>query len=309
MTSTFKVVLLGEGRVGKTSLVSRFVNDRFSDTEASTVQAGMYSKLKVDVDGRPVNVSITDTAGQERYHALGPIYYRNSSGAVLVYDITDADTFERAKSWLRELHQVVGENIQIVLCGNKGDMERDREVALDVATQWAASQGALHFTTSAKTGMNVGEAFTALFAAIVRASEADGGGGSSKTRRGAASASSRLASGAQDGDGTSASRPKRRGVKIDVEGTGHNVAAVSSSSETRGYGASPSASYAEESGLGYRDDTDGPDPAAAAAMMASSNARSTGSSQSAPGRSVSLASPSSAASKGKKEGKSGKCCD
>lgn len=168
---SFKVVLLGEGRVGKTSLVSRFVKGKFSDTEESTVQANMYHKKKINIDGKVVDLSIWDTAGQERFHALGPIYYRNASGAVLVYDITDRDTLEKVKSWVRELKQVVGDNIQIVICGNKGDLEKDRAVEVDIAEAYARSQGASHFTTSAKMNMNVDEAFQQLAASILNSAE------------------------------------------------------------------------------------------------------------------------------------------
>ena len=230
MSSTFKIVLLGEGRVGKTSLVSRFVKDQFDSQEASTVQASMYSKMKLEIDGKPVDVSVWDTAGQERFHALGPIYYRNSNGAVLVYDITDPDTFERTKMWLRELRNVVGEGIQIVLCGNKGDLEKEREVPVEMANEWAQSQGALHFTTSAKTALNVNEAFTALVTAIVKT----GGGGASRSKRGKKGAGGAVGGG--DSLAMTGSRPKKRGVKIDTSGSGENTADTSTSASSASYG-------------------------------------------------------------------------
>jgi small GTP-binding protein len=188
MSNTYKVVLLGEGRVGKTSLISRFVKDKFDSEEASTVQANMYNKKKVSVDGRTIDLSIWDTAGQERFHALGPIYYRNSNGAVLVYDITDADTFEKVKMWIKELKAVVGDSISIVICGNKADMERDRDIDEAIAQKYATKESALHFNTSARGNMNVTEAFEALAKAMIAAQEGaqgggGGGGGSSTTRR------------------------------------------------------------------------------------------------------------------------------
>lgn len=178
MSNTYKVVLLGEGRVGKTSLISRFVKDKFDSEEASTVQANMYNKKKVVVDGRTVDLSIWDTAGQERFHALGPIYYRNSNGAVLVYDITDADTFEKVKMWIKELKAVVGDSISIVICGNKADMERDRDIDEAIAQKFATKESALHFNTSARGNMNVTEAFEALAKAMISSQEGGNGGGS-----------------------------------------------------------------------------------------------------------------------------------
>ena len=128
MGDKFKIVLLGEGRVGKTSLVRRYVLDEFSDKQQSTVQANMYSSKKLNIDDRVVNISIWDTAGQERFRALGPIYYRDSHGALLVYDITDADTFEKVKAWVRELRKMVGEDIRICVAGNKADLSSKRQV-------------------------------------------------------------------------------------------------------------------------------------------------------------------------------------
>eukprot|EP00758_Cryptobia_borreli_P008301 Tbor_TRINITY_DN5378_c5_g2::TRINITY_DN5378_c5_g2_i1::g.3992::m.3992/K07890/RAB21; Ras-related protein Rab-21 len=108
--STYKVVLLGEGRVGKTSIATRFINKSFNTNEISTITANMYTKHKIKTEtGNIINISLWDTAGQERYHALAPIYYRNSHAAVLVYDITDNDTFDRIKLWIRELKQTLGD--------------------------------------------------------------------------------------------------------------------------------------------------------------------------------------------------------
>jgi Ras-related protein Rab-21 len=112
-------------------------------------------------------VSVWDTAGQERYHALGPIYYRDAHGAVLAYDITDKESFDKVKVWLKELHQVVGENINIVVVGNKIDLERERKVPKKDAEDWAAAHGAKHFFCSAKLGLKVNDAFTQLVTAIV----------------------------------------------------------------------------------------------------------------------------------------------
>ncbi|KAJ8983845.1 hypothetical protein NQ317_016450 [Molorchus minor] len=107
-TYNFKVVLLGEGCVGKTSLVIRYVEDKFNSNHISTVQASFLNK-KINVDGTHINLSIWDTAGQEKFHALGPIYYRSSNGAVLVYDITDEDSFQKVKNWVKELRKNAGD--------------------------------------------------------------------------------------------------------------------------------------------------------------------------------------------------------
>lgn len=83
----FKVVLLGEGAVGKSSMMLRYVENKFNPRHLSTIQASFATK-KMNIDGRDVELNIWDTAGQEKFHALGPIYYRDSQGALLIYDIT-----------------------------------------------------------------------------------------------------------------------------------------------------------------------------------------------------------------------------
>nr|CAH7757674.1 unnamed protein product [Callosobruchus chinensis] len=130
----FKVVLLGEGCVGKTSLVLRYVEDKFNAKHISTIQASFLNK-KINLDDSRVNLAIWDTAGQEKFHALGPIYYRSSNGAVLVYDITDEDSFQKVKCWVKELRKMLGVEISLVIVGNKSDLEKDRHVSLEEAKE------------------------------------------------------------------------------------------------------------------------------------------------------------------------------
>merc|ERR1719198_2519517 len=101
----FKIVILGEGRVGKTSLLRRYVRRTFDDKEAST-QTAAYLEKQIVVNGQQVRLSLWDTAGQEKYHALAPIYYRDADGAVIVYDITDTESFRRVAKWIEELRAV-----------------------------------------------------------------------------------------------------------------------------------------------------------------------------------------------------------
>lgn len=160
-THNFKVVLLGEGCVGKTSIVLRYIEDKFNSNHISTVQASFLNK-KLNLDGQRVNLAIWDTAGQEKFHALGPIYYRSSNGAVLVYDITDEDSFQKVKSWVKELRKILGTDICLVIVGNKTDLEKDRHVSLEDAEAYSEKVGAMHFQTSAKQNIGVEEMFLAL---------------------------------------------------------------------------------------------------------------------------------------------------
>jgi len=107
-------------------------------------------------------LAVWDTAGQEKFHALGPIYYRDANGALLVYDITDNDSFVRVQNWIKELRKMLGADIVLAIAGNKCDMERNRVVPLEKAEEYAESVGAKHYSTSAKLNKGVDELFLDL---------------------------------------------------------------------------------------------------------------------------------------------------
>ncbi len=112
----------------------------------------------------------------ERFHALGPIYYRDSNGALLVYDITDHDSFVRVQNWVKELRQMLGNDVSLVIAGNKIDLERNRAVTLQEAEEYAASVGAKHFSTSAKLNKGIDELFLDLARRLLERSNAKTGG-------------------------------------------------------------------------------------------------------------------------------------
>lgn len=165
-TYNFKVVLLGEGCVGKTSLLLRYIEDKFNDKHMTTLQATFLNK-KMNFNGHRVHLSIWDTAGQEKFHALGPIYYRNSNGAILVYDITDMDSFLKVKNWVKELKKMLGSDICLVIAGNKIDLEQDSALEFEEAESYAQLVGAKHFHTSAKLDQGVDELFMELTSSMI----------------------------------------------------------------------------------------------------------------------------------------------
>ncbi|OQR82535.1 Rab21/Rab5 family GTPase [Achlya hypogyna] len=160
-TKRYKVVLLGEGRVGKTSILLRYIRNEYDDRQVSTLQASYLDK-KLTVDNQNLQLSLWDTAGQERFHALGPIYYRDADGALLVYDITDDESFKKVKTWVKELRRIVGEEIDIVIAGNKIDLKRNIKVTEADAVAYAKSVGATHFYTSAKLNRGLDDVFVDL---------------------------------------------------------------------------------------------------------------------------------------------------
>jgi len=160
-TVQYKLVLLGETSVGKSSLVIRFVKGQFHEYQESTIGAAFLTQTVV-VGDYTVKFEIWDTAGQERYHSLAPMYYRGAAAAIVVYDITSAPSFGRAKTWVKELQRQGSQDVVIALAGNKVDRESERKVSADEARKYAEENGLAFIETSAKTNINVRELFLAI---------------------------------------------------------------------------------------------------------------------------------------------------
>ena len=156
-----KIVTLGEGRVGKTSLTLKYVKNEFHTDEISTINANCMAR-SVELEKGSVQLNIWDTAGQERFRALAPNYYRQAKGALVVYDITDRKSFDKVVSWIKELKEQADKDIVIVVAGNKADMERERQINRAEALEFCRKLQIRHFDTSAKTGNGVQEIFTEL---------------------------------------------------------------------------------------------------------------------------------------------------
>jgi Ras-related protein Rab-5C len=158
---SMKLVMLGDAAVGKSSLVQRFVADTFSNDREPTIGAAFVSYL-CDLGDRRVKLEIWDTAGQERFHALAPMYYRNTDAAVVAYDITNAASFARAKQWQLELRRNGPSNIVVALVGTKLDQEAARQVPAEEASAYADKHGLLFTETSARDNINVADLFYLL---------------------------------------------------------------------------------------------------------------------------------------------------
>ncbi|XP_043601922.1 ras-related protein Rab-24-like [Bombus pyrosoma] len=160
-----KVVLLGNSAVGKTSLVERFVNERFNEglSYQNTIGAAFAAK-QMQVNGKRLIMGIWDTAGSEKYDAMSRIYYRGAKAAVICYDITKSNTFQRAKFWIRELREVE-EGCKIYMCATKNDILEHGAVPspnIDIVKTYTAGIRAKLFITSSKTGENVAELFNEI---------------------------------------------------------------------------------------------------------------------------------------------------
>ncbi|KAI6203556.1 putative Ras-related protein Rab-5B [Aphelenchoides besseyi] len=178
-TCQFKLVLLGESAVGKSSLVLRFVKGQFHEYQESTIGAAFLTQTIAVDESTIVKFEIwvrpsTDTAGQERYHSLAPMYYRGAQAAIIVYDITNQESFAKAKNWVKELQRQASPNIVIALSGNKADLAAKRVVEYEEAQAYAEDNGLLFMETSAKSSMNVQDIFLAIARKLPKN---EGGGG------------------------------------------------------------------------------------------------------------------------------------
>ena len=156
-----KIVLLGDSGVGKSSIAQRYVTDTFRPHGESTIGASFMSKMIVN-NGSPCKCQIWDTAGQEKYRSLAPMYYKGAAAAVLVFDITKAATFDQLKSWVNELRMHGPEDILITIAANKADLGERREVSAEIALEFAESVNAAFVETSAKDDTGISSLFTDL---------------------------------------------------------------------------------------------------------------------------------------------------
>ncbi|KAK0386286.1 hypothetical protein NLU13_6123 [Sarocladium strictum] len=209
-SSSVKLVLLGEAAVGKSSLVLRFVNNDFQENKEPTIGAAFLTQ-KCNLPSRTIKFEIWDTAGQERFASLAPMYYRNAQAALVVYDLTKPTSLIKAKHWVAELQRQASPGIVIALVGNKLDLTSDsgdgaaaaeggegaddgddsgdaRKVSTEEAKAYAEEESLLFFETSAKTGHNVTEVFTAIANAIpetsLKSTRGAGAGSGSANRAG-----------------------------------------------------------------------------------------------------------------------------
>jgi len=153
-----KVVLLGDSGVGKSSLVLRFVTDTFKPYSDSTIGASYMTKL-INFENKAYKYMIWDTAGQEKYHSLAPMYYRNTQIAIIVYDITQKQTFLTVKKWIKELQHKGPPDVLIAIVGNKQDLEDRRKVSYNQVKAYADEINAFFIETSAKKNININELF------------------------------------------------------------------------------------------------------------------------------------------------------
>lgn len=154
----FKVVLVGDAAVGKTSLTTRFAYGTFTDSYIHTLGVDFIVK-SIKLDNFTVKLQAWDTAGQERYAGVRPIYFRGARGAILVFEVSKRQSFVNTEKWLLQIRRYSGSGVPVVLVGNKIDLVDKREVDEDEVKVYATQKGMPYIETSAKTDHHVTDVF------------------------------------------------------------------------------------------------------------------------------------------------------
>jgi len=173
----WKVMLIGDVAVGKTSFRTRYIRDVVKTSEAPTIGVEYETTPIVLKDSTTAKVVLWDTAGSEKYLSLTTAHYKQSHGALLFFDLTDRETFDHVSFWLSQIADKAEEDTIVMLIGNKSDLVKDnpsaRKVSEHEAREFAQKYGLMYHETSAKTGKNVKEAFSDLLEAINRSQMGD----------------------------------------------------------------------------------------------------------------------------------------
>eukprot|EP01036_Dinobryon_divergens_P029878 gene29878-39046_t len=161
-----KLLMIGDSGVGKTCLLLRYANDSFSPTYITTI--GIDFKVKtIQLDGKQIKLQIWDTAGQERFRTITTSYFRGAHGILLVYDVTDRNSFSNILVWVDKIEKLADVNVNKILVGNKSDVPEKRVVSFEEGEALAKTYNIQFFETSAKQNVNVEKSFLAIAVDVV----------------------------------------------------------------------------------------------------------------------------------------------
>ena len=166
----FKMILIGDSGVGKSNILSRYINNSFSETTRSTVGVELSAKVE-EINNTKIKIQIWDTAGQERYKSITKTYYKGAKGALIVYDITNKESFKNVDKWINDLKESGDDDVSILIVGNKCDLEASREVTTDEVKKKAELYKMDYCETSALKGENIDNAFRTLIKIVVEKNE------------------------------------------------------------------------------------------------------------------------------------------
>eukprot|EP01103_Thecamoeba_quadrilineata_P009452 TRINITY_DN19212_c0_g1_i1.p1 TRINITY_DN19212_c0_g1~~TRINITY_DN19212_c0_g1_i1.p1 ORF type:complete len:201 (+),score=24.61 TRINITY_DN19212_c0_g1_i1:57-659(+) len=163
----FKLLMIGDSGVGKSSLLVRFTEDTYAEAYSCTLSVDFKIRT-IQIDGKRIKLQIWDTSGQERFRSITSSYYRGALGVIVVYDVTNQETFDNVKVWFQEIEKSVNPNVSKLLIGNKCDLDAERAVSEADAREYAKSTQIPFMETSAKTAANVEQAFIDMMAVHIK---------------------------------------------------------------------------------------------------------------------------------------------
>ena len=158
----YKILLLGDSSVGKTCFLLYYTENTFQEIHLSSIGLDCKFKEVQLKNGETTKIQIWDTAGQDRFRAIARNYFKGAHGIILIYDITNRESFENVENWINQIQEEVSEKVCIVLVGNKIDLEDKRLVSTEEGKKMAEEFGLMFFECSCKTGDNVNETFQEL---------------------------------------------------------------------------------------------------------------------------------------------------
>ena len=161
-SKSYKVLLLGNSSVGKTCILIRFSEDTFNDNYEVTI--GLNYRIKtITLDNTPIKMQIWDTSGEEKFKAIAKNFYRGAHGVLLIYDICQKSSFLDVKGWIEQIiENTDNDEIVMILCGNKSDMEKERVISKEEGENLAKNYGIPFFECSAKNNINIDEIFNTM---------------------------------------------------------------------------------------------------------------------------------------------------
>jgi len=175
-----KLLMIGDSGVGKTCLLLRYANDSFSPTFITTI--GIDFKIKnIQLDNKRIKLQIWDTAGQERFRTITTSYFRGAQGILLVYDVTDRNSFISIRNWVAQIQMHADVNVNKILIGNKCDCQDQRAISYEEGESLAKEYNISFYETSAKQDINVEKSFITIATDVKNRLIADGGSGGPTT--------------------------------------------------------------------------------------------------------------------------------
>ena len=158
---TLKLLVVGDSSVGKTNFVMRLINNEFSKNYMTT--SGIDLKTTdIEIKNKKIHIQLWDTAGQEKYKAITKNLFLKVMGALIIYDITNEASYNNLKSWVKLIKEECGKHMQLIILGNKSDLNDQRKISKDEAINYAKEQKIDYIETSSKTGENVKKAVTMI---------------------------------------------------------------------------------------------------------------------------------------------------